>query len=171
MQFSYFSIHSIFWWQWETVGFIVTISARKLIIFWWVTATYFPYLSFSCFWNLSLKELFLSFWRLRLLCSSSSSLVLALEEWEHFLVPFSLTVLGLSEVFIASMTFLEIWLLSIVIYWPRASTDFSKQFLFCVTSRSWTGCSVISLVFKVSLFTGSDFGAVFWILAVAMINI
>ena len=94
---------------------------------------------FSCIWDLSLQELFLSFWRLRLLCSSSSSLALALEEWDRFLVPSSLSILGLSEVFIASMTFLEIWLPSVVICCPRPSANFSKQFPISVASGSWTG--------------------------------
>ena len=70
-----------------------------------------------------------AFWCLRLLCSSSSSLALALEEWDRFLVPSSLSILGLSEVFIASMTFLEIWLPSVVICCPRASQAVPKWIL------------------------------------------
>ena len=73
---------------------------------------------FSRIWDLPLQELFFSFWHLCLLCPSSSSLALALEEWEGFLVPSSLSTLGLSEVFIASMMFLEIWLPSVVIFSP-----------------------------------------------------
>ena len=148
MKFSYFYVHFIFGWQWEKANFIAIILAKHLIIF---TDTSLTFL-LTCIWDLSLQQLFLSFWRLRLLCSSSSSMALALQECERFLVPSSLSMLGLSEVFIVSMTFLEIWLPSAVICCPRVSTHFSKHFPYWVTSGSWTGGSVISLIFKVSLF-------------------
>lgn len=78
----------------------------------------------SCIWDLFIQELFFRFWCLHLLCSWSSSLAITLEEWERFVVLSSYSFLRFSEVFIASMTYLEIWLPSVVIYWPRVSANF-----------------------------------------------
>ena len=159
MKFSYFSVHFVFGWQWELTSLPsfwqeIWSSSDDSLLF-----TSLTFL-FSCIWDLSLQELFLSFWGLCLLCSSSSFLALALEEWDLFLVSSSLSIYGLSEVFIASMTFLEIWLPSVVICCPKASANLSKQFPIWVTSGSWIGGSVISLIFKVSLL---------WLLVLAMI--
>ena len=162
MQFSYFSVHSIFRWQWEVANFIAIILARNLIIFWWFTATYFPYLSFYLFLGL------IATWIISLLLALTPAVlficftVLSPRGMRALFGSFLLINLGLSEVFIASVTFLEIRLLSVVICCPRASANFSKQFPIWVTSGSWTGGSVISFTFKVSQF---------WLVVRAMINI
>ena len=93
-------------------NFIVIIMVRKMFISWLLFPTYFSNLCF-CIWGVSLKDLFLNFWCWWLLCCSSFLLVLALEEWERFLV-LSSSILWLSVVFIAWMMLLEIWLPSVV---------------------------------------------------------
>ena len=72
-----------------------------------------------------------------------------------FFGSFRLIDLGLSEVFIASITFLEIWLPSVVICLPRASASFSKQFPIFVTSRSWIGACFQSFTMHWKLFWSS----------------
>ena len=124
--------------------------------------TYFPYLSFFLFLGL------IPTWIISQLLALTPAVlfirfaVLSPRGMRALFGSFLLINLGLSEVFIASVTFLEIRLLSVVICCPRASANFSKQFPIWVTSGSWTGGSVISFTFKVSQF---------WLVVRVMINI
>ena len=139
----------------ERVDSIVIIAAGKLCIFWWFTATYFPYLSFFLYFRLITTRINSQFLVLTpavlliLFTGHSPKVVRA------FFGSFSSLILGLSEVFIALMMFLEIWSPSVVICWPRASASFSEQFPIFVRSGSWIGACFQSFTMHWKLFWSS----------------
>ena len=139
----------------ERVDSIVIIAAGKLCIFWWFTATYFPYLSFFLYFRLITTRINSQF----LVLTPAVLLILftghSPKVMRAFFGSFSSLILGLSEVFIALMMFLEIWSPSVVICWPRASASFSEQFPIFVRSGSWIGACFQSFTMHWKLFWSS----------------
>ena len=112
---------------------IAIISARTF------AAAYFPYLSFFLYLGLIPTRIISQLLALTPAVLFILFAGLSPRGMTVFFGSFLLSIFGLSEVFIASMTFLEIWLPSVVICCPRPSANFSKQFPISVASGSWTG--------------------------------